>query len=125
MRLLDPNLCEHKAIIKNSNDAQEIRFKWHFPRGTLRSKMSAYELSTFLMPHMPYVLPFFKDHPKVYAEFEAMLVMLATTPREALDRLVPWIKSVCRTSDFDYVVLCLSDKKPEVSTKKYFVIRYK
>lgn len=111
---------KHTAHIPRDT-GEQITFRWHLPRGTLQSRMSALELAEFLVPHMPAVLPLFADHPRVYAEWQAMLLMLVTQPRSVIDRLVPWMKSVTRTSDNDIVEMNLNAVAPQAAGKVYFL----
>lgn len=83
--------------------------------------MSAYEISSFILPHMPNILPFFSESPKIYAEFQAMLVMLATNSKKAIDELLPWVKSVTRTEADDIIEMQLFAKEVEPGPK-YFVM---
>lgn len=112
--MLDP-LFKHRAHIP-PDDGEKIIFKWHFPRGTFEKRMSAYEIATFLMPHMPSVATFFNG--RVRAEFDAMLVTLATSPKLALDQVLPWIKPVIRTEDDDIIELSITALHDEAP--KYF-----
>lgn len=98
---------KHSANI-DDDDGGQITFHWHWPRGTFDKHMSAYEIAAFVLPHMPSIAGLFSDHPRIRAEFEAMLVVLATHPRTAIDQIVPWIKPVVRTSDFDILELCMT-----------------
>ena len=110
---------EHKAIVP-PDDGSGISFRWHFPRGTLAPRMSGYELATFLLEHMPYIVPLLGNHPRVQAEFNAMYLLLATQPKLATDRLLPWIRSVTLHADDDEVVLSLFDQTPQASGPLYF-----
>ncbi len=109
---------------ENAAEAEEIRFKWHFPRGTLQARMSALELAEFLLPHMPHIVPLLASHPRVQAEFEAMLKLLVLTPKDKLDVICGWVQSVCQTADFDYIVMSFTAAPPKESTRKYFYKRY-
>lgn len=101
--------AKHQVNIPPDNGG-EISFHWHWPRGTFEPRMSALEIAAFLMPHMPSVLPFFSGHPRVYAEFQAMLVRLASSPTEALDEVLSWIQPVVRTQADDLIVLNIRAK---------------
>ncbi len=103
-----------------SNDP--ILFKWHWPRGTLAQRMSALELATFLLPHMPCVLPLLSDHPNIYLDFQNLLLRLTTWPKQIIDEVVPWIKSVTRTSDHDVIELAIGGKFVQAGPT-YFVLR--
>ena len=83
--------------------------------------MSAYEIASFVLPHMPSISPLLAHHPRVKAEWDAMLVMLATSPREVIDRIVPWIKPLIRTDENDILEMNLF--APEIDDgPKYFVM---
>lgn len=114
-----PTTFKEHAVRIPEDDGGEITFRWHFPRGTLQARMSALELAEFLMPHMPHVLPLLQGHQRVYREFETMFLMLATQPRQVIDRIVPWIRTVVRESDFDVVVLSLFSQQPQLPGKVY------
>ena len=103
---------KHHAKIP-ADDGSPITFQWHFPRGTLEARMSGFELATFVLSHMPAVMPLLSDHPRVQREFQAMLVLLATSPKRATHRLLPWIRSVIKTQDDDIIHLSLFDKNPQ------------
>lgn len=119
MGLLIKN-AQHKVVAPPIDDGKPIVFEWHFPRGTFDERMSALELSTFLLSHMPNLLPFLSGYPRAKKEFEAMTILLATSPKEALDRLLPWIRSVTRREQDDLVVLSLFSKEPQKAGKLYF-----
>lgn len=110
----------HRANVPE-DDGSPITFKWHFQRGMLRPRMSAYELSEFVLKHMPSIVPLFAEHPRVQREFQAMLTLLATTPKAAIDQLVPWIRSVTKTEEDDIITLSLFEKRPQPSGPTYFV----
>ena len=115
--VIDP---QHNAYIP-PDDGGPITFKWHWPRGTFDKRMSAVELATFVMPHMPSVLPFLSEHPRVYQEFQAMLIRLATWPQAELDRLTTWIKPVVRTEEDDIVFMQINCIVPQAIGPTYFV----
>lgn len=97
-------------VVSDSNDFNSYHF--HLPRGTLEKRMSALELCQVLGPHLLGVLPVlgtFESDPTVYAEFAAMVTLLYSNPQAAVDRVLPWIKSVTRTGDDDIVCLSLGD----------------
>lgn len=110
----------HKAEI-HKDENPECVFKWHFPRGTLQKQMSALELSEFLMPHMPSILPLLSEHTEIKSAFEAMLILFLTQPKNALDELLPWVKSVTRTSDFDIIEMDLM-ATPEKRSQRFYSI---
>lgn len=119
-----PDRWEHQVAIP-PDDGKPVVFKWHWPRGTFDKRMSAYEIAAFLMPHMPSILPLLdkQNHPRVYAEFEAMLLMLATSPLSAIDRVLPWIQPVLRTEEDELIVLNLFAQVDCEPTKKIFYAR--
>src|SRR4051812_20269120 len=92
----------HRAEVPLDDD-EDVRFLWHWPRGTFEKRMSAFDLAAFILPHMPHILPLLVGHPRIQREFEAMLVVLATSPKDAIDRVLPWIRSVVRTQDDDLI----------------------
>lgn len=110
---------EHTAVVP-PDDGSGISFRWHFPRGTLDPRMSAYDLAGFLLEHMPFIIPLLQPHLRVQEEFRAMYVLLATQPKLATDRLLPWIKSITRHADDDEVVLSLFDQTPQTPGPLYF-----
>ena len=110
----------HKVSVPE-DDGGPITFRWHFQRGLLEPRMSAYELAQFVLSHMPTLYTFFEGHKRVQAEFAAMLIMLATSPKEAIDEVLPWIKSVVREADADVIYMSLFDKTPQESKRKFFI----
>lgn len=129
IKTFGPNSCKahipepytHRAVIPQ-DDGGPISFQWHFQRGILQPRMSGYELATFIIGHMPHVIPFFVGHPRVQAEFGTMLMLLATSPREVIDRIIPWIRSVTREGPDDIVHLSLFDKTEQPSGPIYFIL---
>ena len=103
------------------DDGGKISFRWHFQRGILEPRMSAYELAQFVLSHMPTLYGYFSDHPRVQQEFGAMLILLATSPKKAIDEVLPWIKSVTREADADIIYMSLFDKTPQPSMRSIFV----
>ena len=101
---------EHRAIIP-PDDGQPNVFRWHFQRGLLSRRMSGLELAQFVLSHMPSILALgVLDHaPKAKAEFEAMLCLLISSPREAIDRLLPWIRVEFRKEEDDIIHMNLFD----------------
>lgn len=109
---------EHRAIIKDDNEP--VVFKWHWPRGTFDKRMSALEVGMFVLPHMPHILPLLSGHSRIQKEFEAILILLITSPKEALDKLLPWIKPVIRTEDDDIIEMNLIATKSQLAGPTYF-----
>lgn len=116
----DP-IPDHRAIVPY-DDGGAITYRWHFPRGTLASRMSGCELASFVLGHMPAVLNLLSSHPRVKAEFETMMVLLATAPRQATDRLLPWIRSVTRQADADVIHMSLFDRTEQPIGPTYFIL---
>lgn len=104
----------HKTYIP-ADDGQAIVFKWHWPRGTFEKRMSACEIATFLMPHMPSVATFFTG--RVRTEFDAMLTTLITSPKTAIDQVLPWIKPVLKTEEDDIIELSIGALHVEEAPK--------
>ena len=115
---------EHK-VIQRFDDGQPITFRWHLPRGTLENRMSGLELMMVLGQHLPGVLPFLLDEQgnrtRAYNEMEAMITTLLTAPLSVVDEVLPWIRSVTRTQEYDIVQLSLFDKTPLPERKLYFL----
>lgn len=114
------SLYNHRAKI-GAPDGKPIVFKWHFPRGTFERRMSAYELAEFVLPHMPSISPLLSHHPRIKAEWDAMLAMLITQPRLVIDQVASWIKPVLRTQEADIIELCLFADKIDEAPRAYFV----
>ena len=104
------NAYTHRAKVP-VDDGSLISFKWHFPRGTLEPRMSGFELATLVLSHMPAIIPLLQG--RMQQEFQAMLVLLATSPKTATHRLLPWIRSVIKTQDDDIIHLSLFDTNPQ------------
>lgn len=121
---------QHK-IVAYPDDGKPIQFNWHLPRGTLSKRMSGYELAWVLGKHLPgllWVMSMQPDveiegsvHNRAYRELEAMATQLLTAPREAVDRILPWIRSVHRETEYDIVRLSLFDQTPQPAGTLYFV----
>lgn len=99
----------HKTYIP-PDDNGNISFKWHFRRGILKTRMSGYEIASFVLSQMPGIIPLLGSQPRVQAEFQAMMVLMATTPRKAIDQILPWIRTIINEEEDDIVLLSLYDK---------------
>ncbi len=99
-----------------------IEFRWHFQRGLLRPRMSGAELAAFVLGHMPAILGLLCDYPRVQQEFAAMMVLLASSPRQATDRLLPWIRSVTREEEDDVIHMSLFDRTEQPAGPAYFIL---
>ena len=115
----DKTRAKHRVEIP-ADDGGPIVFKWHFPRGTFDARMSAKEIAPFLLGHMPAIVPLLSDHPRVAAEFQSMLVKLATSREEVLDEVLSWIQPMIRTESDDLIVLNIRERRvftpPTVAT---------
>lgn len=114
-------MWDHKVNIPKDIDKGQVVFKWHFPRGTLDKRMSALELSSFLIPHMPNILNLMTSNAIIYTHFCEILLKLTTEPKNALDEVVSWIKSVTRTEENDIVELSITNKGDVPAGPIYFV----
>ena len=105
------------------DDLGPISFKWHFERGILKPRMSGYELAGFIIDHMASVLSLglLAGHERIQREFEAMLVVLATSKREAIDKLLPWIRTIYQEEEDDIIHMSLFDKTPIPEGKRYYI----
>jgi len=101
------------------SENEEIVFNWHFPAGTFDKRMSAKELVPFIIKHMPAILPFFTG--RVYAEFKAMFLKLATTPEDKLDEILPWIRSIIQTEEDDLIKLSIGAKYVEEAPRVFYI----
>ncbi len=111
---------QHRAAIHHDGKPDDtIVFRWHWPRGTFDYRMSALEIATFVLPHMPSILPFFHNYPDVYAEFSAMLQRLITWPAQVLDEVTPWIRRLEYTEEDEILELNLRARKLPPKTE-YF-----
>lgn len=108
----------HKAEIKEIG-GDTHKFTWHFPRGTFEPRMSAYEIAAFLLPHMPSIVPLLRDH-GVQHDFKEMYLRLATSPREVIDEILPWIKTVIHEDENDLVVLEITATDPQEASRKFY-----
>lgn len=100
---------QHRTEIP-SDDGSQISFKWHFKRGILKKRMSGYELAMFVLNMMPGIIPLLSDQPRVQAEFQAMMILLATSPKKAIDQILPWIRTIIHGEEDDIIHLSLYDK---------------
>lgn len=110
----------HRAEVA-PDDGKPVTFRWHWPRGTFDKRMSAYELASFVLPHMGAIvgMGLLKHHPRVEAEFRAMLTQLATQPKAVLDRLLPWIKPVVRNEQDDIIEMAITATAPQATGPAY------
>ena len=113
----------HRAVVPK-DDGEPVTFKWHFQRGLLKPRMSGYELASFVIHHMFGILSMglFDNHPRVKSDFEAMAVLLTTSPKKAIDRILPWIRTVYHTEEDDIIHMSLFDNTPQPEGPKYFVM---
>ena len=100
-------LFQHRVNIDRTKGGDDVIFRWHFPRGLMDERMSALELGEFLMPHMPYILPYFSDHPDIYLAWQTLLVRMVTWPKEVLDEVTPWLRRLPRNEEDEIVELNL------------------
>lgn len=112
----------HRAVVRNDaawNDA--VTYNWHWPKGTFDKRMSAREIAPFIIGHMPSIVPLLSDHPNIQAQFQALLVRLATWPQDALDELATWIKPRIGVGEDDLIELNLFSKEPQPVGKSFFL----
>lgn len=107
----------HEVAPMPVDDGKPTVFYWHFTRGMLAPRMSGLELGQFILGHMPHVLPLLAGHPRVHEEFEAILMLFATMPLQAIDEVLPWVQSVCREGPDDVIVLTLDPKQQRDTTR--------
>ena len=110
----------HRVQVRETPSDQNV-FRWHWPRGTFDKRMSAYEIATFLLPYMAGIVPFLPTAHRIQAEFEAMLVMLATQPRAVLDQIVPWIRPRIGEEEDDIIELHLQATALQEAPRTFFV----
>lgn len=117
-----PDPVTHRAVVP-PDDGGPITFHWHFQRGMLSPRMSALELAVFVLEHMGAILSMglLSGHPRVIREFQAIMVILATSKKEAIDRLLPWIRSVTRKGPDDVIKMELYSQEPQASGPLWFV----
>ena len=111
---------QHRAVCP-ADDGGDIKFLWHFPRGTFEKRMSALEIAIFVMPHMPSILPLLGDHPRIQQHFGIMLNRLITWPQSALDELVTWIRPRIGTGPDDLIELNIKAVEPQPSGPIYSI----
>ncbi len=125
---------EHRIGHDTSTDAswvgEAVTFRWHWPVGTFRRRMSALEIAALVLPHMPSITGLLSMYPRAQKQFAAMLVKLATPEilarianidglvpgteiydrverqrKEAIDHVVPWIRRVERCEEDEILEL--------------------
>lgn len=101
----EKNTYAHRTQMPTMDDGEPVTFKWHFPRGTFEPRMSAFEIAAFILPHMPSILPLLSGHERIQRDFETMMLLLVTSPRRAIDEVLPWIRSVMHTEEDDIIHL--------------------
>jgi hypothetical protein len=115
----EPYPHEHPSYSANvkDNGRDTNTFKWHFPRGMLSPRMSGLELCEFVLNHMQGVIccGLLSGYPQVEAEFKAMFVKLSTSPREVIDRILPWIRVEYHEHDDDIIHMSLFDQTEQKS----------
>lgn len=102
-------MTHHEARIIHDNDP--IIFKWHFQKGMLDKRMSGLELAIFIIPHMQSILDcrLLSDNLDIENEFRNFLVRIATTPKEKLDEVLPWLQVEYRKEEDDLITLNASE----------------
>ena len=107
MTYREPESPTYRAVIER--DSGPNVFRWHWPRGTFRPRMSAYEIAEFVLPHMQAIIGMglLGGNPDIEAEFDAIRLLLAASPKSAIDRLLPWIKSFTRNEEDDVIEMRL------------------
>lgn len=85
------------------NYKEEIVFRFHYPRGLLSKRMSSLEIASFVMPHMPHIVPLMVNMPVVQRSFAKLTLRMATSPKEVLDEIHPWCTVIWREEDDDIV----------------------
>jgi hypothetical protein len=115
-------MLTHRAQIAE-DDGGPIMFKWHVKRGILSKRMSGMELATFVITHMPAILGMglLAHHPRVEAEFHAMLVKLATSPASVIDRLLGWIRVEWHEQEDDIIHMSLFDTTEQQGGPRIFL----
>src|SRR5437870_4732937 len=73
---------QHRVVVDKDKRPDTVLFRWNWPRNVLDKRMSALELSAFLLPHLPSVVPLLADYPQAQVELQALLVRLVTWPRK-------------------------------------------
>jgi hypothetical protein len=101
---------QHKTG-KIVDDNGPIIFNWHLERGILAERMSGLELCSFIISHIPNLIPLFDGHPRVQLEMLQIFNKITQMPVNALDEVLPWIQSVTRTGPDDIITLNLSRKE--------------
>lgn len=106
------NEYRHSAGIKE-DDGGPVVFLWHWPKRTFDKRMSAFEIASFVIPHMPNIVPLLAHHPRAQSHFQAMLVRLSTWPKSALDELLTWIKPEIGTGEDDLIRMEIACVAPQ------------
>jgi hypothetical protein len=85
--------------------AEEFTFRWHFPRGSLSKKMSGLELATFVMRHMPFIVPLLAEMPTIQRAFQSLFLRIATMEPSVLDEVHDWFKPIIRDEEDDIILM--------------------
>lgn len=94
----------HKVEVKDYPSDDHV-FRFMFPRGTLEPRMSAMELSAFLLPHLPHIIPLLSKYLHIQFDLKRMYEKLATSPKEVLDEILPWIQPAVREAESDVIIM--------------------
>lgn len=101
----------HRVVAaRDAVPGEEVIFRWHWPRGTFDERMSALEIAAIVIKQMPAICGQLSIWPETHIQFQALLNRIIQWPAEALNEVVPWIRSVVRHRDGDYVELSLFAK---------------
>lgn len=104
------------------DDGKPTNFKWHFQRGLLKPRMSGLELCEFVLKHMSAILGqgLLKAHPRIEVEFKTIFLVLVTSPKRVIDRLLPWIRVEYHEQEDDIIYLNMFEKRPQQTGPLHF-----
>jgi hypothetical protein len=103
---------------------EDIVFRWHWPRGTFDLRMSAWEIASFVLPHMASILPFFARHPRTYLHWQTLLDRLLRWPMEVIDEVVPWIRRVEHCEPDEILVLQIGARELPAAPVHFVMRQY-
>ena len=104
----------YNRAVYTDDGKPEHQFRFHVPPGILSKRMSALEIATYVTQHLVGIigLGWLSKWPEVEAELKLMTTMLLTSPKAALDRMLPWIRVEIGEQEDDIICLNLRDKRP-------------
>jgi hypothetical protein len=68
--------------------------------------MSGLDLASFLLPHLPFIVPLLSDMPVCQRALQRLLLQMTTMPTNVLDEVHRWLRPVLRVEEDEIIQLC-------------------